>query len=62
MCSSGNSAAWRPEYADYMLEGLNHLRFHREMRVGTPGLPYNGSLECLLTVEANMKYRYIDYL
>jgi len=35
---------WRPEYADYMIEG-------------TPGQPYGGLLAHFNIVEANMKYR-----
>ncbi|KAI0220754.1 glutamate--cysteine ligase [Massospora cicadina] len=36
--------AWRPEYGRYMLEG-------------TPGSPYEGSIQDLLKVERNMKLR-----
>lgn len=35
---------WRPEYADYMIEG-------------TPGAPYDHEMSCLNRVEANMRLR-----
>lgn len=37
---------FHPEYGRYMLES-------------TPGAPYTGSLQDLLSVERNMKYRFI---
>lgn len=38
------STLWRPEYADYMVEG-------------TPGAPYEHQISCFNRVEANMRLR-----
>ena len=41
-----HEALWRPEYADYMIEG-------------TPGIPFGESLEEILTVQSDMENRFV---